>query len=154
VSDDRIALAISGRDFGFKGVDAIWNKGGHNQSVHGVSGVGDDNLIVVHKEGVVSYPPHSGVLTTFNIYVFTIDWGPLIEVLDGPLAKVFVFFIIVGVGVHICILLIGLRGVSDRGWVWYSSLKGFHLLRYLGVDGGEDCKELAVGLSAVGLSLW
>jgi hypothetical protein len=133
-----ITLAVSGGDFGFKGVNAIWNEGGNDQSTHGVGGIRDDDLIVVRGERVINYPSYSGVLTTIN--------GCVLEVLGGPLVDA--PFVIVTVGVFVCIRLIGLRGVS--GGYWARSSKGFHLLT---VGGHEGCEELAVDLVDVGLLL-
>jgi hypothetical protein len=46
--DNGITLAVSGRDFSFKGKNAKENERGDNQTVCGVSGIEDDDLIVVH----------------------------------------------------------------------------------------------------------
>jgi hypothetical protein len=108
--------------------------------VRGVGGIGDDDLIVVRGERVINYPSHSGVLTTIN--------GCVLEVLGGPLIDAPFIVVVVGVGVFICIHLIGLRGVSSGYGA--GSLKGFHLL----IAGSrKGCKELAIDLSNIGLLL-
>jgi hypothetical protein len=98
-----VTLAISGRDFSFKGVNAIWNEGGDDQLARGVGGIGDNDLIVVYGERVINYPSHSGVLTTINGCVFEVLGGPLV---NAP------FVIVIVIGVFVCICLVGLRGVS------------------------------------------
>jgi hypothetical protein len=73
----------------------------------GVSGIGDNNLVVVCRKRFVNYPFHFGVLTTVNRCVLAVLGGPFTD------ATILVFV----VGVIVCILLVGLRGVGNDGLV-------------------------------------
>jgi hypothetical protein len=53
---DRVALTISGRDFGVGGLNGIRDVGGDEEAANGGGGVRDDDLVVVRGEGVVYHP--------------------------------------------------------------------------------------------------
>jgi hypothetical protein len=134
---DRVALTISGRDFGVGGLDGVRDVGGDEEAANGGGGVRDDDLMVVRCKGVVYHPS-----TPWVVPAILPRWQMRLRALGGGsvvvgLGLVVVVVVVVVVMFWILILLRLSVGVGLVG---------------LAVDAVEGVEEEALSLSHMRLT--
>jgi hypothetical protein len=132
---DRVALTISGRDFGVGGLDGVRDVGGDEEAVNGGGGVRDDDLMVVRGKGVVYHPS-----TPWVVPAILPRWQTRLRALGGGSVVVGPGLVVVVVVVVMFWILILLRLSVSVGLVG------------LAVDAVEGVEEEALSLSHMRLT--
>jgi hypothetical protein len=131
---DRVALTISGRDFGVGGLDGVRDVGGDEEAANGGGGVRDDDLMVVRCKGVVYHPS-----TPWVVPAILPRWQTRLRALGGGSVVIGPGLVVVVVVVMFWILIL-LRLSVGVGLVG------------LAVDAVEGVEEEALALSHMRLT--